>query len=31
MQKKEKKKKIVKKCFVFEIIPSELAALNCLY
>ena len=30
MQKKEKKK-IVKKCFVFEIIPSELAALNCLY
>ena len=30
MQKK-KKKKIQKKFFVFEIIASELVALNCLY
>ena len=28
---KKKKKKIEKKFFVFEIIASELLALNCLY
>ena len=31
MQKKKQKQKIEKKYFVFEIVASELFALNCLY